>query len=180
MPIKTQKIIGQVVFVMLAFYLDGLMKWSFLNNMNKSSFTIVPQLMLMALVLLTMRIDNRRTILIYGIVFGLIYDSYYFGIIGLYTILLPLILVGVDHYKFLFIKNTVGYELSIYFLALTAMQSGIYLLERLFRLTTSNFGDFITYVLGPTLLWNVVVFFILYVPLANLSDWLVKYRRESK
>jgi rod shape-determining protein MreD len=180
MPFKTQKIIGQVVFIMLAFYLDGLMKWSFLNNMNKGTVIIVPQLMLMVLVMLTMRIDSRRMILIYGIVFGIIYDSYYFGIIGLYTILLPLILVGIDHYKFLFVKNTVGYEISIYFLSLTALQAGVFVLEKLFKLATADFGDFITYMLGPTLLWNMIVFFILYVPFANLSDWLVKYRRGSK
>lgn len=180
MPVKTQKIIGQVVFVMLAFYLDGLIKWSFLNNMNKGNITIVPQMMLMVLIMLTIRIDNRRTILIYGIVFGLIYDSYYFGIIGLYTILLPLILVGVDHYKYLFAKASVGYETSVYFLGLTFLQSGVFLLEKLFRLASADVGDFITFILGPTLLWNVVVFFILYVPFANLSDWLVKYRRGTK
>lgn len=180
MPVKTQKTIGQVVFIVLAFYLDGLIKWAFLNNMNKGNLTIVPQLMLMVLVLLTMRIDSRKTILVYGIVFGLIYDSYYFGIIGLYTILLPLILVGIDHYKFLFAKPSVGYEISIYFLSLTALQSGVFLLEKLFRLASADVGDFITYILGPTLLWNIVVFFILYVPFADLSDWLVKYRRSTK
>lgn len=180
MTIKSQKIIGQVVFVMLAFYLDGLIKWAFLNNMNKVNLTIIPQLMLMVLVMLTMRIDSRKMILIYGIVFGLIYDSYYFGLIGLYTILLPLVLVGIDHYKFLFTKPSVGYEISIYFISLTFIQSGIYLLEKLFRLASSDVGDFITFILGPTLLWNMIVFFVLYVPFANLSDWLVSYRRGTK
>ncbi|AKP66402.1 rod shape-determining protein MreD [Companilactobacillus ginsenosidimutans] len=180
MPIKTQKMIGQVVFIMLAFYFDGLMKWSFLNNMNKGTMSIVPQLMLMVLVMLTTRLDSRRTILVYGIVFGVIYDSYYFGIIGLYTVLLPLILVGIDHYKFLFTKTSVGYETSIYFLSLTALETGVFLLEKLFKLASADIGDFITYILGPTLLWNIIVFFILYVPFANLSDWLVKYRRGTK
>ncbi|MCH4008456.1 rod shape-determining protein MreD [Companilactobacillus sp.] len=180
MPIKTRKIIGQVVFIMLAFYLDGLIKWAFLNNMNTGDLTFVPQLMLMVLVMLTIRIDSRRMILTYGIIFGLIYDSYYFGIIGLYTILLPLILVGIDHYKFLFSKTSVGLEMSVYFLSLTALQSGVFLLEKLFRLASADVGDFITFILGPTLLWNIVVFFVLYVPFANLSDWLVKYRRGTK
>lgn len=180
MTFKTRKMIGQVVFILLAFYLDGLIKWSFLNNMNTGNLTVVPQLMLMVLVLLTFRIDSRKTILTYGIVFGLIYDSYYFGIIGLYTILLPLILVGIDHYKYLFAKSSVGYEMSVYFLALTTLQAGVFLLEKLFRLASADVGDFITFILGPTLLWNIVVFFILYVPFADLSDWLVKYRRGTK
>ncbi|WP_334328888.1 rod shape-determining protein MreD [Companilactobacillus sp. HBUAS59699] len=180
MNIKTRKIVGQVIFLLLAFYLDGLMKWAFLNNMNTGDFMILPQIMLMAVVLLTMRINNRRQLLIYGILFGLIYDSYYYGIIGLYTVLLPLIMVGIDHFKFLFVKANMGYELSIYFLALTFLQSGIYVLERLLQQTSTNVFDFITYVLGPTLLWNMILFFIIYVPLANLSDWLVKYRRDSK
>lgn len=141
---------------------------------------ILPQIMLMAVVLITMRIDDRRQILAYGIIFGLFYDSYYYGIIGLYTVLLPLIMVGIDHFKFLFVKSNMGYELSIYFLALTFLQSGVYVLERLLQQTSTNIFDFITYVLGPTLLWNMVVFFILYIPFANFSDWLAKYRRESK
>jgi len=180
MNIKTQKIVGQVIFLLLAFYLDGLMKLAFLNNMNTGNFMILPQIMLMAIVLLSMRIDNRRHLLTYGIIFGVMYDSYYFGIIGLYTVLLPLIMIGIDHFKFLFIKANIGYELSIYFLALTFLQTGIYVLERLLQQTSTDVLDFITYVLGPTLLWNMIVFFVLYIPLANLSDWLVKYRRENK
>jgi len=89
MDIKLRKTIGQVLFILLAFYLDGLMKWAFLNNMNRGVIVILPQIMLMAIVMLTMRIDNRRQLMTYGIVFGLIYDSYYYGIVGLYTILLP-------------------------------------------------------------------------------------------
>jgi len=180
MNIKTQKIVGQVIFLLLTFYLDGLMKWAFLNNMNTGDFMILPQIMLMAVVFITMRIDDRRQILAFGIIFGLFYDSYYYGIIGLYTVLLPLIMVGIDHFKFLFVKSNMGYELSIYFLALTFLQSGVYVLERLLQQTSTNIFDFITYVLGPTLLWNMVVFFILYIPFANFSDWLAKYRRESK
>lgn len=180
MNIKNRKIVGQVLFIFLAFYLDGLMKWAFLNNMNHGTFAVLPQLMLMLIVMLTMRIDNRRQLITYGVVFGLIYDSYYYGIIGLYTILLPLLMVGIDHFKFLLVKNNLGYELSIYFLSLTFLQSGIYLLERLLQQTNTNVFDFITYTLGPTLLWNIVVFFILYIPLNNLSEWLVKYRRDNK
>ena len=180
MNIKTRKVVGQVFFLLLAFYLDGLMKWAFLNNMNHGGFNVLPQLMLMLIVMLTMRIDDRRHLIILGVVFGLLYDSYYYGIIGLYTILLPLLMVGIDHFKFLLLKNNMGYDLSIYFLSLTFLQSGIYLLERLLQQTNTDVLDFITYTLGPTLLWNVVVFFILYVPLANLSSWMVKYRRDSK
>ncbi|MFD1418764.1 rod shape-determining protein MreD [Companilactobacillus keshanensis] len=179
MDVKTRKITGQVIFILLALYLDGLMKWAFLNNMNTGEVMFIPQLMLMVLVMLSMRISDRRQLITYGIVFGLIYDSYYFGMIGLYTVLLPLAMVGVDHYKFLFVKANMGYEISIYFLALTFMQSGIYILERLLQQTKVDTMDFITFTLGPTLLWNMIVFFILYIPLANLSDWLVKYRRDK-
>lgn len=180
MNIKTRKIVGQVLFILFTFYLDGLMKWAFLNNMNHSVVIILPQIMLMAIIMLTMRIDDRRQLIIYGIVFGVMYDSYYYGIIGLYTILLPLLMVGIDHFKFLLVKNNMGYELSVYFLSLTFLQSGIYLLERLLQQTDTSVLNFITYTLGPTLLWNVVVFFILFIPLANLSEWLMKYRRDSK
>ena len=179
MTIKNRKIFGQVLFILIAFYLDGLMKWAFLNNMNRGTVIILPQLMLMAIVMLTMRIEDRRQLIIYGAVFGVIYDSYYYGIIGLYTVLLPLLMVGIDHFRFLLIKNNMGYDLSIYFLALTFLQSGIYLLEKLLQQTSTDALDFITFTLGPTLLWNILVFFLLYVPLAKLSEWLVKYRRDK-
>ncbi|TGD25310.1 rod shape-determining protein MreD [Companilactobacillus suantsaicola] len=179
MTIKNRKIFGQVLFILIAFYLDGLMKWAFLNNMNRGTVIILPQLMLMAIVMLTMRIEDRRQLIIYGVVFGVIYDSYYYGIIGLYTVLLPLLMVGIDHFRFLLIKNNMGYDLSIYFLALTFLQSGIYLLEKLLQQTSTDALDFITFTLGPTLLWNILVFFLLYVPLAKLSEWLVKYRRDK-
>jgi hypothetical protein len=65
-------------------------------------------------------------------------------------------------------------------LALTFLQTGIYLLEKLLQQTSTDVFDFITYTLGPTLLWNIVVFFVIYIPLANMSAWLVKYRRDSK
>ncbi|WP_227005181.1 rod shape-determining protein MreD [Companilactobacillus paralimentarius] len=100
MNIKRRKIFGQVLFILFAFYLDGLIKWAFLNNMNHETVVILPQIMLMAIVMLTMRIEDRRQLIIYGIVFGVIYDSYYYGIIGLYTILLPLLMVGIDHFRF--------------------------------------------------------------------------------
>ncbi|GEO57413.1 rod shape-determining protein MreD [Companilactobacillus bobalius] len=180
MNIKRRKIFGQVLFILFAFYLDGLIKWAFLNNMNHETIVILPQIMLMAVVMLTMRIEDRRQLIIYGIVFGVIYDSYYYGIIGLYTILLPLLMVGIDHFRFLLIKNNMGYDISIYFLSLTFLQTGIYLLEKLLQQTSTDVFDFITYTLGPTLLWNIVVFFVIYIPLANMSAWLVKYRRDSK
>lgn len=180
MNIKARKITFQVLFIFLAFYLDGLMKWAFLNNMNHGTMNVLPQIMVMMIVMLTMRIDDRRQLILYGVIFGLIYDSYYYGIIGLYTILLPLMMVGIDYFKFLLVKNNIGYELSIYFLSLTFLQSGIYLLEKLVKQTDASVFDFITYTLGPTLLWNIVVFFIIYIPLNRLTEWLVKYRRDSK
>ncbi|WP_129044819.1 rod shape-determining protein MreD [Companilactobacillus metriopterae] len=180
MEIRRRKISFQVIFLFITFFLDGIIKWSFFDNINKGTFFVVPQLMLMALTMLCLRMDDTRLIIIYGVIFGLSYDFYYSGLIGIYTVLIPVILYGIDHYKYLFASSDFIYEISVYFIVLVVLQTFVYLLERLFQQTTTDFLDYVTFTLGPTLLFNIVMFFILYVIMARICDWLVKYRRESR
>jgi hypothetical protein len=51
-----------------------------------------------------------------------------------------------------------GYDISIYFFGINffTRQEFIYL-EKLLQQTSTDVFDFITYTLGPTLLWNIVV-----------------------
>ncbi|WJY28182.1 MULTISPECIES: rod shape-determining protein MreD [Sporosarcina] len=117
-------------------------------------YTLVPRFLTVFLVFLACYYGRRKSI-IYGLVFGLLYDMYHIDIIGIYAFLYPLIcylaavLIRQVHRSIFSVM-----ALSLGMIILLEMMS--YLFASLIALTSIGFEAFLTTRLVPTVIANSV------------------------
>jgi len=115
---------------------------------------IVPRFLILFLIFLSIYYNSKQAI-IYGFVFGLLYDVFYIDIIGLYMVLYPLLcfiasgIVKVIH-KRLFVSAIIS-ALLVIILEFIVYQFNLYIGH-----VTVQMMDFVTYRLISTVLANVL------------------------
>lgn len=167
----TAKYWGQLILLLLGFFLDGSLK-SVLPFLNMSFFQVSVQILLMLLILMVLHNSNHDIqILWYSLLLGVLYDSYYSYIFGLYTVIFPLTVLCTQSVR-QYVAESVIFEWSTYFIALTVSLIYLYVIGSFLHLTMVNVTHFITDWLGPTLLVNSLVFVILYWPATKIIGWL--------
>jgi len=94
-------------------------------------------------------------------------NNYYYGIIGIYMLCLPLMVLIL--YKINeSIKPSVFSILMSLIIFVTFIEGSTFFLQTIFQLINGNPLTFITNVLGPTLLLNITLFVLLIYPLKRL------------
>ncbi|UQS82693.1 rod shape-determining protein MreD [Bombilactobacillus folatiphilus] len=169
---KTTRYILQFLILLIGFFLDGLIK-QMVPLFNDAFFQVSVQLLLMVLVMMALRdkpVDNH--LFWYALILGILYDSYYSHIFGLYTLVFPLTLVLIRSLRN-FVPESLIFEGSTYFINLTISLIYLYFVGSFLSLTAVDIAHFVTDCLGPTLLINTILFGIIYYPLSKLLDWLV-------
>ncbi|WP_244087537.1 rod shape-determining protein MreD [Companilactobacillus sp. RD055328] len=162
--------------LMFAFYMDGILKYhlDFLNNNNNNG---LPQILLLLFITMAFRFKKQQELIIYALIFGFFYDIYYMGIFGVYLVLFPLIVYLVHFIKNV-IPDTFLFEFTTYIIALLTIRFIIFTFGSVFRSVIFNFIDFITFVMWPTLFFNIIAFVILYIPLTFLVDKIIEMRKQ--
>lgn len=169
---KTTKYILQVLLLLVGFFLDGLLK-QFFAVFNLPSFQVSVQILLIVIVMMILRDQQVDSHLFwYTLILGIVYDSYYSHIFGLYTIVLPLVGWLTNKIR-KFVPKTLVFEWCIYFISLTVSLIYLFLIGNFLSLITVDIAHFVTDWLGPTLLVNSIFFVILYYPLTKVLDWLM-------
>ncbi|WP_071130147.1 rod shape-determining protein MreD [Enterococcus timonensis] len=123
-------------------------------------------LLMLALVLATLKL-SRRYMVISSIVIGLVMDSYYIGIIGIYALGLPL-LVLLAYQIFQYVEPNLFVLLLTVIILVTFLEVALLVIQMIFSLAAIVPAVFITRTLGPTILLNVAIFLILIIPLKKL------------
>jgi len=130
-------------------------------------YTIVPYLMVMGLCMATF-FDEKKWSIWLAVVFGFLYDSYFFNITGLFMTLLPLVvllikkfIVNVTPFNFI----SVFYVISITILSLEFI---VYILIVIITSRTNTLFAFIGQRLLITLVFNSLLLGLLYVPLKKI------------
>ncbi|MBD7983037.1 rod shape-determining protein MreD [Sporosarcina sp. Sa2YVA2] len=142
------------LIAVVLFYLEPVFSLFSPVTIGQNEYTLVPRLVIVFLIFITVYYSRKQAI-IYGIVFGLLYDMYHIDIIGVYTFLYPVIC-----YLTAFIIRQVHRHiltvmaLSIVMIALVEIFS--YLFASLISLTTIGFDDFLSSRLLPTLIANSI------------------------
>ncbi|MBL1228656.1 rod shape-determining protein MreD [Enterococcus sp. BWB1-3] len=110
---------------------------------------------------------TKRYVIISSVILGLICDSYYIGVLGIYTVALTVTVVLMYTFQKVLDTNipTAFFGMVIF---VTCYELISVVLQMIFRL--SNVGPiiFITRTLGPTLLFNMLLFVLFYYPLKKL------------
>lgn len=110
---------------------------------------------------------SKKYLLIVMTVIGLIYDSYYIGIIGLYAVALPLVVFFMYS-----MSNAINMNIFTMFFGWIILITGYELysmfVQLIFQFTRVNTVYFVARYLGPTLLINMILFMIFVFPFKRL------------
>lgn len=110
-------------------------------------------------------------VLFNAFVFGLIADSYNTTILGLYaTIYLIIAYIIIKIKKYLPKKSLV--QMMLFLVAITLVDFTVFVFYREIGMTSMTLTYFLANNLGPTMLFNIVICFILYFPSRGLLDML--------
>lgn len=162
------------LFLLTLGIFDGSFSYVFQKYFYTNTMSLICRIMLMGLVLTIFFIPNERYIVLIAAIVGLIYDSFFTGILGIHAFLLGL-LAYVLRYFADDIPHTPLFIGLVYVLSLAFVETGVYYINAFIGMTRVDFTDFVATTLGPTIALNVVLFIILYFPLSRL---LLKLKTE--
>lgn len=155
-----------IIFYMLMF-LDG--QLSFLMKIiakNDISFNI--HLLLFAILIASFHC-SRTYLLWVSTLIGLLYDSYYYGLLGIQAFVLPIIVLFI-YWIFKHVSPSFLSLLGSMIIFITLMEGSTFLLQNIFQLIHVSTVSFIIHDLGPTLALNTILFILLYYPIRKLMN----------
>lgn len=160
---------------LFAFYSESVFV-NFLPASMMSEGRMIQPHFLLILLLITTAYYSRNKTLAYGFVFGLLFDMYFTGILGIYLVLFPISIYTME--KLLRIFNANIFTISICTLLLV---TGNEFLEYVFALIVyqveTEVDFFLNAQLLPTLIVNFVFLIVIYFP---FTHWLAKYREALR
>ena len=128
-------------------------------NIGEHSYILVPRFLILYLIFLAIYY-NRKKACVYGIVFGIMYDIVYIDILGLYTVLFPLVcFIASWCVKFVHQHLFITTILSVLLVAF--MELFLYQFYSIVDITSMTFNDFLLYRLVPTISGNLLYLFML-------------------
>ncbi|KAF1295249.1 rod shape-determining protein MreD [Enterococcus sp. JM4C] len=109
----------------------------------------------------------KRFMILTTIILGIIYDSYYIGVIGIFAVALPVTVLCM--YGLAKTINTNVFTLFFgYIIFITSFEAISLAIQFIFKLAVIDGSVFITQYLAPTLLLNMGLFVLLIVPFKKL------------
>lgn len=161
---ETIKYYAPVIFFLLLLF-DGQLT-GFMDIWGHNNYFAVSHLLLIVLMLSAVNLP-KSYMLPASLILGFLYDTYYVGIIGIYMVTFFLLTLLIYQ-----LNETINTNVFTMFFGMiifvTLFEICSLFLQVVFQLTDVNVVLFISRVLGPTLLLNVVLFFILIYPLRKL------------
>lgn len=155
------------LILLIALLFDGISASIFSTQLYTSTSDMIPRLTVICIVLFSFYID-RKYMILFGILFGLLYDSYYVGILGLYASLFPIIIYLSDKMRKILNPNLLVLVMVL-IIHLSLIETALYGFYSVIDVTTIDMSAFLANRLGPTLLLNTVLLLVLYYPLKKAA-----------
>ena len=136
------------------FFLESVFSLFSPISFNDALLTLVPRFVFVCLIFLGVY-GNRKMTIIYGIIFGLLYDIFYIDIIGVYAFLYPvisIIAVGIIRY----VHKNMLIVIAITFILIALLEILSYGFVSFVSITSISFDEFLRHRLIPTMLANSV------------------------
>ncbi|AIG65221.1 rod shape-determining protein MreD [Weissella tructae] len=167
-----------VILAILALFLDGGIAFQFAGILFQLPISASPYLCLLVLLMPVLSGTSKNQVRMrwsYGVAMlvGLIYDITYIGIIGISFIGFPLTVWVTANIK-KFFANTMSWALATWFLSLTFFLIYDYLAFGIINMANVSVPSFIIFHLFPTLLVNLILFFMFY----GMLDYLYRSTRQ--
>jgi rod shape-determining protein MreD len=139
---------------------------SVFENWTKDNYYPVAAMLIMAFMIAAVKLP-RRYLVICGLIFGGLFDCYYIGIFGINLVVLPIIAYWVSTYKDVINTNLLT-EFFSTIIVITVYQVFTSLIQVIFQLSQITPILFVSQLLGPTLLMNMLLFWVVIVPLRKI------------
>lgn len=151
--------------LIICVFLDGTLSSLYASHLFTTDITIESRLALFWLVMAVFygKVDH---LLWWAFLTGLVFDIYYTGILGIFIIIFPLI-VYLNREVYRFFTSIFLVVLLIYLIDITIVSALAYWANNLIGLTNVNVADFSLHVLWPTIVFNLALFVLLFIPVKN-------------
>ena len=157
------------ILMIIAFLLDGVIMNHFSEFLIESGYTLVPRIVEITLILLTFIIDHS-SMFWFAVMVGFMYDSYYSGILGVYMAIFAVIIRVIAHIRGKISINPFTLGLALIFL-LTITETGVYIIYTLIGIQHLSVQQFLVQRLASSLILNIVLYYVLYIPLKKFALW---------
>lgn len=164
---KTRILLFVPLTLLIALLFDGIIASVFSTQLYTSTSDMVSRLIVICIVLFSFYVD-RKDMILFGILFGLLYDSYYVGILGPYTSLFPIIIYLSDKIRKILNPNLLVLVMIV-IIHLSLIETLLFGFYSVIDLTTTDISTFLANRLGPTLLLNSIFLLVLYYPLKKTA-----------
>lgn len=158
------------VLLYVSLILDGVLMHLLANQFISQQYVLTPRLVLLLFVLFTVFFP-KQPLFLYSLLFGIVYDSFYSGILGPYAAGLAAITYVIKRIQSHIVPSP-AILIVLYTLAIGYLEIFIFGMYRFLGVTNISFQLFLSMRLGPTLLLNIIFFIILYYPIYRLSQWM--------
>ena len=156
-----------ILLLFVCLLIDGTLTQTLAQFIMTGTFYGVPHLTLMALVMTALLLPEEVYIVPIAIGFGLIFDSYYTGMLGVNTLLWPLIVYVVRQVAPVIPKKPF-YLGSVMVIVLTVTAVADYAINQFLGVANGSVIILIANHIGPGLMVNVILFAIAYLPLHRI------------
>lgn len=156
----------------VCFILESLYVEYFPNGVFGIHKIFVPHFLLIVLIIMGIYYVRNRTIL-YAFIFGLLFDAFYTGILGVYLFVFPLI-VYITTSLMKVLQANIFVSAIVMIVDIAIAEFIVYGLNILISNTTMQAIDFLNLRLVPTLILNLVFYFIIFYPLRKCLQRLKK------
>lgn len=145
-----------VLFVVML--VDGHLS-NLLTNLFPNNIHLLSHLLLIFILYISINL-SENTNFIMLLLIGLLYDAYYFHVIGISTLLLPLAGIVISKYNSVLMSNRVSRFLTVAILVFF-FEVATFALANVTHLTQMSFTDFVVYTIAPTMVSNLLFFLLL-------------------
>ncbi|MCZ2259831.1 rod shape-determining protein MreD [Sporosarcina sp. G11-34] len=163
------------LIAILLFFLEPVFSMFSPISLGEEFYTLVPRFVIAYLIFIAVYYSQKDAI-IYGFVFGLLYDIFYIDIIGLYAFLYPLICFIAAYIIHRVNKNIVTVMLLILFL-IALLEVLSYTFASFIAITTIGPQQFLTSRLVPTMISNSLFVIMIGLLFKKLIDNRVLLKR---
>lgn len=145
-----------VLFVVML--VDGHLS-NLLTNLFPNNIHLLSHLLLIFILYISINL-SENTNFIMLLLIGLLYDAYYFHVIGISTLLLPLAGIVISKYNSVLMSNRVSRFLTVAILVFF-FEVAMFALANVTHLAQMSFADFVVYTIAPTMVSNLLFFLLL-------------------
>lgn len=153
------------IISVLLFYMEPIFGLFSPIEIGDSFYILVPRFLIIYLIFVSIYYDRKRA-MIYGLIFGLLYDVFFIDIIGLYSFIYPLMCL-VASYTVKYIHQHLLVSTILTLLLVAGVELLLFLFYTFIGIKTMTFTYFYQHNLIPTMIANAV--FLL------MFGWAFKY-----